>query len=187
MSASTPWKLAVTGGVGIVAGVALVSIDWTLASLAAFVGLALVARGALHLVVTAPFVGLAGAFAVLGVAGDVGVGIIAIAWRDPTLLSLAVLVGSWAILRAIVGGTIAVTTPTEHPPWPLSLVFAIAELVVGVIVIARPGESVRGLAVTIGLLALLEGTREIAEAVFRSRRERRISRTAHTHAEAAAS
>jgi uncharacterized membrane protein HdeD (DUF308 family) len=187
MSASTPWKLAVTGGVGIVAGVALVSVDWTLASLAAFVGLALVARGALHLVVTAPFVGLAGAFAVLGVAGDVGVGIIAIAWRDPTLLSLAVLVGSWAILRAIVGGTIAVTTPAEHPPWPLSLVFAIAELVVGVIVVARPGEPVRGLAVTIGLLALLEGTREIAEAVFRSRRERRIRRAAHTQAEAAAS
>jgi uncharacterized membrane protein HdeD (DUF308 family) len=183
MRASTPWKLAVTGGVGIVAGVVLLCVDWTLASLAAFVGLALLARGALHLVVTAPLVGLAGAFAALGVAGDAGVGIAALAWPDPTLLSLAVLVGSWAILRASVGGTIAVTTPTEHPPWPLSLVFAISELVVGVIVIGRPGDSVRGVAVTIALLALLEGTREIAEAVFRSRRERRIRRTAHTHAE----
>ena len=61
--------------------------------------------------VTAPFLGLAGAFAFLGVAGDVGVGITALAWPDPTLLSLAVLVGTWAILRAIVGGTIAITTP----------------------------------------------------------------------------
>ena len=187
MSALTPWKLAVTGGVGIVAGVALVSVDWTLASLAAFVGLALVARGALQLVLTAPFLGLAGAFAVLGVGGDVGVGIAALAWPDPTLLSLAVLVGSWAILRAVVGGTIAVTTPAEHPPWPISLVFAISELIVGVIVIAGPGDSLRGLAVTIGLLALLEATREIAEAVFRSRRERRIRRPAHTNAEAVAS
>jgi uncharacterized membrane protein HdeD (DUF308 family) len=187
MPASTPWKLAVTGGVGIVAGVALVSVDWTLASVAAFVGLALVARGALHLVTSASFGGLAGAFAVLGVAGDVGVGITAIAWRDPTLLSLAVLVGSWAMLRAIVGGTIAVTTPDEHPPWLLSLVFAISELVVGVIVIARPGDSVRGLAVVIGILAFLEATREIAEAVFRSRRDRRIHQAAHTHAEAVAS
>ena len=83
MSASTPWKLAVTGGVGIVAGVALVSVDWTLASLAAFVGLALVARGALHLVTSASFLGLAGAFAVLEVAGDVGVGITALAWPTP--------------------------------------------------------------------------------------------------------
>jgi hypothetical protein len=72
------------------------------------------ARGALHLLVTAPFPGLAGAFAVLGVAGDVGVGIAALVWPDPTLLSRAVLVGSWAILRASVGGTIAVTTPTEE-------------------------------------------------------------------------
>jgi hypothetical protein len=60
MPASTPWKLAVTGGVGIVAGVALVSVDWTLASLAAFAGLALVARGALYLVTSASFLGLAG-------------------------------------------------------------------------------------------------------------------------------
>jgi uncharacterized membrane protein HdeD (DUF308 family) len=187
MLASTPWKLAVTGGVGIVAGVALVSVDWTLALLAAFAGFALVTRGALYLVTSASFRGLAGAFAVLEVAGDVGVGITAIAWPDPTLLGLAVLVGSWAILHAIVGGTIAITTPAEHPPWPLSLVFAISELVVGVIVIGRPGDSVRGVAVTIGLLALLEGTREIAEAVFRSRRERRIHRAAHTQAEAAAS
>ena len=187
MPAPTPWKLAVTGGVGIVAGVALVSVDWTLASLAAFAGFALRGTGRVvpgHVGVVS---GLAGAFAVLEVAGDVGVGITAIAWPDPTLLSLAVLVGSWAILHAIVGGTIAVTTPAEHPPWPLSLVFAISELVVGVIVIGRPGDSVRGVAVTIGLLALLEGTREIAEAAFRSRRERRIRRTAHTQPEAAAS
>ena len=135
MSASTPWKLAVTGGVGIVAGVALLSVDWTLASLAAFAGLALVARGALHLVATAPFLGFAGAFAVLEVAGDVGVGITALAWPEPTLLSLALLVGSWAIVRAIVGGTIAVTTRAEHPSWLLSLVFAIIAVVLGVILI----------------------------------------------------
>ncbi len=184
MPALTPWKLAVTGGVGIVAGVALVSVDWTLAELAAFAGLALVARGALHLVTSASFGGLAGAFAVLEVAGDVGVGITAIAWRDPTLLSLAVLVGSWAILHAIAGGTIAVTTPTEHPPWPLSLIVAMVAVVLGVILIARPGDSVRGVAVIIGLLALLEGTREVAEAAFRHRRDRRVRQA--THAQSAA-
>jgi uncharacterized membrane protein HdeD (DUF308 family) len=186
MSTLTPWRLAVTGGVGIVAGVALVSVDWTLASLATFAGFALVTRGALHLVTSASFRGLAGAFAVLEVAGDVGVGITAIAWPDPTLLSLAVLVGSWAILHAVAGGTIAITTPTEHPPWPLSLIFAIGGLVLGVILTTRPGDSVRGVAVTIGLLALLEGTREIAEAAVRSRRERRIRRAQHTHSAAAA-
>jgi uncharacterized membrane protein HdeD (DUF308 family) len=186
MSASTPWKLAVTGGVGILAGVALVSVDWTLASLAAFAGLALVARGALYLVTSASFRGLAGTFAVLEVAGDVGVGIAAVAWRDPTLLSLAVLIGSWAVLHAIVGGTLAVTTPGEHPPWPLSLIVAIVAVVLGVILIARPNGSVRGAAVVIGLLALVEGTREVAEAAFRHHRERRVRQAAHAQSAAPA-
>jgi uncharacterized membrane protein HdeD (DUF308 family) len=110
----------------------------------------------------------------LEVAGDVGVGITALAWRDPTLLSLAVLIGSWAVLHAIVGGTLAVTTPGEHPPWPLSLIVAIVAVVLGVILIARPNGSVRGAAVVIGLLALVEGTREVAEAAFRHHRERRV-------------
>ena len=81
MPAPTPWKHALTGGVGIVAGVALLSADWSIAQLAAFVGLALVARGALHLVTTTGFVGFAGAFAVLHVAGDLGVGLTVVSWR----------------------------------------------------------------------------------------------------------
>jgi uncharacterized membrane protein HdeD (DUF308 family) len=186
MAASTPWKLVVTGGVGILAGVALVSVDWTLASLAAFAGLALAARGALYLVTSASFRGLPGAFAVLEVAGDVGVGIAAIAWRDPTVLSVAVLIGSWAILHAIAGGTIAVTAPGEHPPWPVSLIVAIVAVVLGVILIARPNSSVRGAAVLIGLLALLEGTREVAEAASRHHRERRINQAAHPESTAPA-
>jgi uncharacterized membrane protein HdeD (DUF308 family) len=65
--------------------------------------------------------------------------------------------------------------------------FAIVAVVLGVIVIARPNGSVRGLAVTIGLVALLEGTREISEAAFRLRQERRFRRAAHAHSAAAAS
>ena len=92
--------------------------------MAAFAGLALVARGALHLVTATPFVGFAGAFAALAVAGDAGVGITALAWPDPTLFSLALLIGAWAIVRAIAGGTIAITTRADHRWWLLSFVFA---------------------------------------------------------------
>jgi uncharacterized membrane protein HdeD (DUF308 family) len=187
MPASTPWKLAVTGGVGIVAGVALLSVDWTLAPLAAFVGLALVARGALHLVAPASFVGFAGAFAVLEVAGDAGVGITVLAWPEPTLLSLALLVGLWAILHAMVGGTIALTTRADNPWWLLSLAIAIIAGVLGVILIARSSGSTRGAAVIIGLWALLEGTREVSEAGLRQRRERQLHRAAHATSSAAAS
>ena len=178
MSTSTPWKLAVTGGVGIVAGVALLPVDWAVAPLTAFVGLALVARAALHLVAPASFVGFAGAFAVLEIGGDAGVGIAALAWPEPTLLTLALLVGLWAILRAMAGATIAVTTRADHPCWLLSLVVAIIAGVLGVILVTRSGGSTRSAAVIIGLWALLEGAREVSEAGFRRRRERRLDRAA---------
>ena len=97
---------------------------------------------------------------------------------DPALLSLALLVGVWAVLRAIVGGTIAITTRADHPPWLLSLVFAVAAGVIGVILIAGSSGSVRRIAVTIGLLLLLEGTGEISEAALRDRGKRRLRRGA---------
>jgi uncharacterized membrane protein HdeD (DUF308 family) len=188
MSASTPWKIAVTGGVGIIAGVALLTVDWTLVPLAAFVGLALIARGALHLVAAPSFVGFAAAFAVLEVAGDVGVGITVLAWPDPTRLAIALLIGSWAIVRAIAGGTIAVTTRADHPWWLLSIVFAIIAGVLGVIlIIARSGGSLRGTSVAIGLLALLEGAREVCEAGLRTRRERHLRGAVHARRSVAAS
>jgi uncharacterized membrane protein HdeD (DUF308 family) len=120
------------------------------------------------------------------VGGDVGVGITAIAWRDPTLLKLAVLVGSWAILHAIASGTIRRHDPRRASALAALPYFAIGALVLGAILIARPGDSVRGVAVTIGLLALLEGTREVAEAAVRSRRERRIRQAGHTQSAAPA-
>jgi uncharacterized membrane protein HdeD (DUF308 family) len=187
MLAATPWKSAVTGGVGIVAGAVLVSVDWTLAPLAAFVGLALVARSALHLVTAASFVDFAGAFAVLEVAGDAGVGITALVWPGPTRMTLALLVGSWALVRAAVGATIEVTTRANHPWWLLSAGFATITGVLGVILIARSSGSTGATAVTIGVWAIVEGTREVLDAVLRDRSERRRRRVIHPQPSVAAS
>ncbi len=161
MSQPTPWKLAVTGGFGLLAAIALLSRDWTIGELAALAGLALVARGTLHLE-TASFVGVAGAVAVLGVVGDVGVGITALLWPSPTLLSLVLLVGS------------------DDSKWPMFLVFATVEVALAVALIARPTGSVRAAAVTIGLVLLVEGAREISHAGLSMRRERRSHTTAPT-------
>lgn len=185
--ASTPWRLAVSGGVGIVAGVALVSIDWTIAALAAFAGLALVARGALHLVTAASFLGLAGAFSILEVGGDVGVGMAALAWPDPTVRVVALLFGLWAIVHAIAAGTVGVTTRSDRRSWPLSVVFAIVAVVLGTILVARRDQSVGDAADLIGLLALLEGTREVFDAAVGHRHARRSRATAMTDSAQAAS
>ena len=186
MPAPTPWKHAITGGVGIVAGVALLSVDWTLAQLAAFVGLALVARGALHLVATVRFVGFAGAFAVLDVAGDIGVGLTIVAWPGPTKLTIALLLGSWAIVRAIAGATIAVTTRAENSWWVPSLVFATIVGVLGAVLVARSSGTLQSTVVTVGLLALVEGTRDVVEAAWLGRQAHGSRRVARSRSAAAA-
>lgn len=178
MFVSTPWRLAVTGAVGVLAGTALLSVGWSLPALAAFAGFALATRGALHLVTSAPFRGLAGAFAILEVGGDVGVGIAVLAWPEPTLRTLALLLGAWAVLHSIAGGAIAITTRAEHRSWPLFVVFAIVAATFGVILITGPNDSVEDAAMVIGLLALLEGARELCEAARRHHQERQLSSVA---------
>lgn len=55
-----PWKQALIGAVAVIAGVALLLTDWSLAQLVSFVAMFFVARGALHLV-TMSFEGVSGA------------------------------------------------------------------------------------------------------------------------------
>jgi len=173
MPTSTPWKVVVTGGVGVIAGVALLTVEWTtLAPLAAFVGMALVARGALRLVAAGPFVGFEAAFVILAIAGDVGVGITVLAWPDPTRQIVVLLVGSWAIVRAIAGGTIAATTRADHPWWLPSIALAMAAGVLGAIVLTRSSGSVHSISVIIGLLVLLQGSHEVLEGALRHRQRR---------------
>src|SRR5690242_15266983 len=93
-----PWKLALIGAVAVVAGVALLLVDWTVPQLAAFVAMLLVARGSLH-VVTTDFEGVDGALATLRGVAEIGVGIALLAWPHPTLLVVAVLVGVLVLAR----------------------------------------------------------------------------------------
>jgi uncharacterized membrane protein HdeD (DUF308 family) len=168
-----PWKLAVIGMVAIIAGLALFSIDWTLAELAAFVGMFFVARGALHIVTTS-FDGLAGALSALLGWGEVAIGVTLLAWPTPTLLVFAVLVGSWVLAHGIVAMTVVLATRAARAQWQLGALSAIVDITLGVILITRPGGSVGGTAVTLGLLAVLVGALEIAMSIARRHNERRV-------------
>jgi uncharacterized membrane protein HdeD (DUF308 family) len=64
--------------------------------------------------------------------------------------------------------------------WPIFLVFAAVEVALAAALMARPTGTVRAAAVTIGLLLLVEGVREISDAGFSMRRERRSHTTAPT-------
>ena len=111
MSNAPPWKVAVIGGVAIIAGVALLLVDWSLPQLAAFV----------------------------------------------------------------------------RPHWQMRFISAIVEIALGVTLIARPGGTVRGAAVTLGTLAILAGLLEISAAIVRKRDERRVHKSSPARSIAMAS
>jgi uncharacterized membrane protein HdeD (DUF308 family) len=161
-----PWKLAVIGAVAVIAGIALLLVGWTIAQLAAFVAMLLVARGALHLTTTS-FDGVTGALGALQGAIEVGAGLVLLAWPDPTLLVLTILVGTIVVVQATVDATIVGTTRREHVHWTARLVADVLQVVLGVALIARPSGTVHGAALIIGGVGVVAGGVEIVTALSR--------------------
>ena len=163
-----PWKLGLTGAVAVFAGVALLLVNWQLPQLAAFVAMLFVGRGALH-VVTTSFAGVTGALSALQGGGETGVGVLLLVWPHPTLLVVAVVVGTWVVVRATVEATLTLATRGDRPRWPVSLGVDLVELALGVALIARPADTVHAAALTLGAIAILAGAIEIVTAVARMR------------------
>jgi uncharacterized membrane protein HdeD (DUF308 family) len=172
MAYTPPWKIACTGAVLVVAGVALFFVDWELPELVAFVAMLLIARGALH-AVTLSFVGVTGALSALQAGAEAAVGLTLLAWPDPTLLVFAVVVGVLVLVQGTVDATVVLATRAVRPHWPVHLGADLVQAVLGVVLIARPSGTVHGTALTLGAIAVLAGGVEILTAGVSSRVARR--------------
>jgi uncharacterized membrane protein HdeD (DUF308 family) len=161
-----PWKLGVIGTVAVIAGIALLLVDWSIAQLTAFVAMLFVARGALHLTTTS-FDGVSGALGVLQGAIEASVGVLLLAWPHPTSVVLTVLVGALVVVQATVDATIVGATRREHAHWTVRLVADILQVALGVALIARLSGTVRGAALIIGGVGILAGGIEIVTALSR--------------------
>ncbi|MCU1464503.1 MAG: hypothetical protein JWM72_431 [Actinomycetia bacterium] len=159
-----PWKLGVIGAVAVIAGIALLLVDWTIAQLAAFVAMLLIARGALHLTTTS-FDGVTGALGTLQGAVEAGAGVLLLAWPHPTLLVLTVLVGAIVVVQATVDGTIVGATRREHRHRTARLGADVLQVVLGVALIARLSGTVHAAGLIIGIVAIVAGGVEIVTAL----------------------
>ena len=175
MSNAPPWKVALVGAVALAAAGALLTVEWTLLQLVAFVAMLFIARGALHVVVTTSFEGMAGALSALLGVGELAVGLVLLVWPSPTVLVITVVVGVWAIARGVTLGTNILATRRELRPWRILLVPAVLELVAGVALFATTAGSVGRVALIIGSLMVLDGVTELMLAVDGRRRG------THTH------
>jgi len=168
-----PWKLAVAGAVAVLAGVALLLVSWNIAQLAAFVAMLFVGRGALHITTTS-FEGVTGGLAELQGGGEIGVGVLLLAWPHPTLLVVAVVVGTWVVVQATVDATLVLATRGDRRRWWwIPFVADVVSLALGITLIARPAGTVDAAALTLGAIAIVAGVLEIATAFGRLRSEHR--------------
>lgn len=149
------WLFLASGIVSIVFGLLILSIDWSLDGLAAFIGTLFILQGAAYLV-TAPLDGGTRATnVVVGLAG-IAAGIVLLAWPGRGLYTLAVFIGAWLVASGLLHIIGAFTNRTA-PLWWLVLIMGLIETPIGIWAIRRPGLTLVVLITLTGVWAVAAG------------------------------
>jgi len=153
------WTTVLLNGIVlVVAGVLIFSIDWSVRSLATFIGALFIFEG-----VWAMFtVGIDNRAANLltGVLSAVA-GVVIIAWPSPSLIVLGIFVGSWLIVLGTITIAGAFAARKFLPDWWLLLLLGLAEVPLGVLALANPGATLAAIITVGGIWAVVVGAMRI--------------------------
>jgi hypothetical protein len=155
------WSLLLLNGLLlIVAGVLIFSIDWTIRSLATFIGVLFIAQGVAEALTTGIDARVRQANVVTGLL-SMAAGILIIVWPEPGVVAVAVILGAWLI----VVGTLAVAGSFAArdvlPNWWLLLILGLLEVPLGVLALANPGGTLAALITVAGIWAVAVGVMRI--------------------------
>lgn len=161
--ASRSWWIFLFAGIAsIVFGALILTVDWSLSSLATFVGALFILQGA-SLAVTPPLDG-SGRWSNLG-AGVLAAaaGVALIAWPDKGLQTVGVFIGIFVLSLGILH--IAGAVSNRHVPnWWHMLVLGLLEVPIGVWAMRRPGQTVVLLVTLTGAWAVVTGIYQVLTA-----------------------
>jgi uncharacterized membrane protein HdeD (DUF308 family) len=150
------WLLFLLSGVvSIVFGALILSIDWSLDGLAAFVGTLFIIHGAAYLVTGPLEGGPRAANIVLGLLGIVA-GIVLLAWPGRGLYTLAVFVGAWVVASGLIH-IVGAFVNRHVPYWWLVLVIGVIEVPIGIGAMRRPGLTLAVIVTLAGVWAIVTG------------------------------
>ena len=161
--ASRSWWIFLFAGIAsIVFGALILTVDWSLSSLATFVGALFILQGA-SLAVTPPLDGS-------GRWSNVGAGVLAaaagvalIAWPDKGLQTVGVFIGIFVLSLGILH--IAGAVSNRHVPnWWHMLVLGLLEVPIGVWAMRRPGQTIVLLVTLAGAWAVVTGIYQVLTA-----------------------
>ena len=149
------WIFLVSGIISLVFGLLILSVDWSLNGLAAFIGTLFILQGVAYLLTPPLDGGTRSTNVVLGLLG-IAAGIVLLAWPDKGLYTLGVFIGAWVVasgLLHIVGAFV-----NRHAPhWWLVLVLGLIEVPIGIWAMRRPGLTLAVIVTLAGAWAVVTG------------------------------
>jgi uncharacterized membrane protein HdeD (DUF308 family) len=154
------WVLLFSGLLAVVVGVVILSIQWTVHDLALVVAIFLIVNGVLRML-TPPLdyterwwtlaVGLI----------EVLVGVAFLAWPSVSLLTLAIFIGAWVLVRGVFDLAGGISSRQDVKFWWLYVVFGVIEVGLGIVLLDRPDLSLALAIAIVGVWAILIGMLEI--------------------------
>src|SRR3954453_12795744 len=154
------WVLLLNGGVLIGAGLLIFSIDWSVRSLASFVGALFIFEGLTYALTSGSDARVRRTNVVTGLL-SIATGVAIVVWPGPGIVAVAIFLGAWLI----VGGTLAISGAFAARPlmrdWWLLLIICLLEIPLGVLALANPGATLAALITVNGIWAVAIGVMRI--------------------------
>jgi len=154
------WLLLVNGALLVVAGVLIFSIDWTVRSLATFIGVLFIVQGISQALTTGVGARVRRVNVITGLL-SIATGIVIIVWPEPGLVAVAVVLGAWLIVLGTLTLIGAFAARRLLPDWWLLLILGLLEIPLGVLALANPGATLAALITVAGIWAVAIGVMRI--------------------------
>lgn len=159
---SRNWFLLLLNGLLlIIAGVLVFSIDWTIRSLATFLGALFVVQG-VAAALTQGIDSNANRTNLLTGLLSVATGIAIIAWPSPGIVAIAIVLGSWLIVFGGLNITGGFAARSVLPDWWMIVLLGVLEIPLGVLALANPGATLASLITVAGIFGVAIGITRIA-------------------------
>ena len=95
---------------------------------------------------------------------NIALGVVILAWPEPTLRVIAALIGIWLLVSGIVLMVGAVANHDTLPLWGVTLGAGIVSSVLGIWALRRPGQTLTVIIVLVGIWAIVMGSLELVAA-----------------------
>jgi uncharacterized membrane protein HdeD (DUF308 family) len=154
------WLLLLNGALLIVAGVLIFSIDWTVRSLATFIGVLFILQGVAEALTTGIDRRVRQANVITGLL-SIATGALVIIWPGPGLVALGIILGAWLIVSGTIALAGAFAARRIIPDWWLLILLGIAEVALGVLALANPGATLAAIITVGGIWAVAVGVMRI--------------------------